>query len=59
MKNFTRILLFTGVTAVGASAMFASYTGTGLKKLSEKKVISSGDAGHNRVIRGGGYRYGK
>lgn len=59
MRNFTRILLFSGVTAIGASAMFASYMGTGLKKLSEKKLISSGDAGHGRVIRGGGYRYGK
>lgn len=59
MRIFTRILLFSGVTLIGATAMFASFTGTGLKKLSEKKIISTGTDGHGRVIRGGGYRYGK
>jgi hypothetical protein len=59
MRIFTRILLFLGVALIGVSAMFASYMGTGLQKLSEKKLISSSTPGHNRVIRGGGYRYGK
>lgn len=59
MKNFTRILLFSGVTLIGGSAIFASYIGAGLQKLSQKKIISDNAAGHGRSIRGGGFRYGK
>lgn len=57
MRNFTTILLLSGMSLVGGSAFYASYVGAGLQKLSQKKAISKSDS--HRSIRGGGYRYGK
>lgn len=59
MRIFTKMLFFSGVALIGGSAMFASYSGIGLQKLSQKKLISGNTAGHTRSIRGGGFRYGK
>ncbi|HBX50748.1 MAG: hypothetical protein A2309_01380 [Bacteroidetes bacterium RIFOXYB2_FULL_35_7] len=60
MAIFTKILLLCGVGGVLATGFYASYTGVGLQKLSQKQIISKGDPlAAKRSVRGGGYRFGK
>ena len=60
MGIFTKILLLCGVSGVLATGFYASYTGAGLQKLSQKKIVAKGDPMvAKRSVRGGGYRFGK